>query len=123
MCAPKTLSKKLKVAALLHKTCKTFVPFCGYSLRPQGELLYSPVQRLGDVDFILVVTVHCVDRTELFEEFARSAEFTDDLSVEGQLVDFPIVQSRAGIGVRGIEKLPRTGCNADCIWRSGIGDL
>src|SRR5437016_1725003 len=77
----------------------TFVPLCGYSLWPQREFLHSPVQRLGDVDFILAVAIHGMDRAEFFEEFARSAEFTDDLSVEGQLVDFPIVQRRAGIRV------------------------
>src|SRR5262249_13376638 len=46
-----------------------------------------------------------------------------DLSVEGQLVDFPIVQGRTGVRVRGVEELPRTGCNADCIRDAGTGDL
>ena len=90
---------------------------------PQRKFLHSPIQRLGDVDFVFAVAIHGVDSAELFEEFPGSAEFTDDLSVERQLINFPIVQGRAGIRVGRVKELPWTGGDADRIRCAVIGDL
>lgn len=54
----------------------------------QGELLHSPVDHFGYVEFIVVATIHGIDVAEFLHHSSRFAKFPEDLPVQIHFVDF-----------------------------------
>ena len=66
----------------------------------QRELLYSPIRDLTHEDFVFTPAVDFMDRAEFLQQLPCSAKFAQDSSVEGHLIDLPVVHRCAGVGVR-----------------------
>ena len=61
--------------------------------RPQRELLRAPIEYFRHVKLILRGTCHLVNPAEFFQGLAAAAEPSQDLAVEGELID------PAGLGI------------------------
>jgi hypothetical protein len=83
----------------------------------KNQLLYAPVQNLGDVKFVLRRAGHLVNPAKLFKLFSGLAQHAEKLPVEGHFVD------AARERIAAIQHLPGAGRDADGPWRAGRGPL
>src|SRR5437773_4088374 len=71
----------------------------------QRELLNSPIRDLAHEDFVFTPAVDFMDRAEFLQQLPCRAKFAQDSSVEGHLIDLPVVHRCAGVGVRRVKIL------------------
>src|SRR5262245_21105091 len=93
-------------------------------LSTKRELLHSHIRDLTDEQVVLAAAVDRVDRAELFRQLSGFAELSDDGSIQLHLVDLAAyVEIFRRIGIRAVEELVRSWCDAKRGRSPDVGEL